>query len=50
MLVQALKIMSINLRVVISYLKGFSQGTGSFIFQAVPPCDEHSQFEWSSVR
>lgn len=32
------------------YLKGFGQGSGSFIFQAVPPRDKHSQFEWSSIR
>lgn len=31
------------------YLEGLGQGMGSFIFQAVPPSDEHSQFEWSSV-
>ena len=31
------------------YLEGLGQGTGSFIFQAVPPGNEHSQFEWSSV-
>lgn len=44
------KNLSINLGVSVLYLKGLGQGAGSFIFQAVPPCDEHSQFEWSSKR
>lgn len=30
------------------YLKGFGESAGSFVFQPVPPCNEHSQFKWSS--
>ena len=30
------------------YLKGLSQGSGSFVLQAIPPSDKHSESEWSA--
>ena len=39
----------ISLGACVLYLKGLGQGTGSFILQAIPASDEHSQFKLSSV-